>query len=124
MLRASGQMAGQAVDLAAVTETAAGDAGVEHGGRLLAFTDAASGEDDALLDRERRALCAVLPAEAFVDACALVAAFNVVDRIADATGIPPTRSARGPAPPARPRSPREASDRRRIRRVRGERHAP
>ena len=81
-------MAGETVDLAAVAETAAGDAGVEHGGRLLAFTDAAMGEDDALLDRERRALCAVLPAEAFVDACALVAAFNVVDRIADATGIP------------------------------------
>ena len=81
-------MAGETVDLAAVTETAAGDAGVEHGGRLLAFTDAAMGEDDALLDRERRALCAVLSAEAFVDACALVAAFNVVDRIADATGIP------------------------------------
>ncbi len=88
MLRASGQMAGQAVDLSAVTEKAAGDAGVPYGARLLAFTDAAMGEDDALLDRERRALCAVLPAEAFVDACALVAAFNVVDRIADATGIP------------------------------------
>ena len=88
MLRASGQMAGQAVDLTAVTEAAAGDAGVEHGGRLLAFTDAAMGEDDARLDRERRALWAVLSPEAFVDACALVAAFNVVDRIADATGIP------------------------------------
>src|SRR5438552_14693346 len=88
MLRASGQMVGETVDLAAVTETAAGDAGVEHGGRLLAFTDAAMGEDDALLDRERRALCAVLSPEAFIDACALVAAFNVVDRIANATGIP------------------------------------
>jgi len=30
----------------------------------------------------------VLSAEAFVDACAVVAAFNVVDRVADATGIP------------------------------------
>src|SRR5438046_9936476 len=88
MLRASGQVAGRVVELTAVTEKAAGDAGVQHGGRLLAFTDAAMGEDDALLDRERRALCAVLSPEAFVDACALVAAFNVVDRIADATGIP------------------------------------
>jgi len=81
-------MVGQAVDLSAVTETAAGDAGVEYGARLLAFTDGAMGEDDALLDRERRALRAVLSPDAFVDACALVAAFNVVDRIADATGIP------------------------------------
>src|SRR5438128_10281007 len=88
MLRASGQVAGQAVDLSAVTETATGDAGVPHGARLLAFTDAALGEDDALLEGERRALHAVLSPEAFVDACALVAAFNVVDRIADATGIP------------------------------------
>ena len=81
-------MVGQAVDLSAVTETAAGDAGVEYGARLLAFTEGAMGEDDALLDRERRALRAVLSPDAFVDACALVAAFNVVDRIADATGIP------------------------------------
>jgi hypothetical protein len=88
MLRASGQVAGQAVELSAVTGKAEGDAGVEHGARLLAFTDAAMGTDDALLDRERRALLAVLSPEAFVDACALVAAFNVVDRIADATGIP------------------------------------
>ena len=88
MLRASGQVAGQVVELTAVTEKAAGDAGVQHGARLLAFTDAAMGADDALLDRERRALGAVLSPEAFVDACALVAAFNVVDRIADATGIP------------------------------------
>src|SRR5215470_5351275 len=88
MLRASGQMAGQAVDLSAVTQTDAGDAGVEHGGRLLAFTDATMGEDDTSLDRARLALRAVLSPEAFVDACALVAAFYVVDRSADATGIP------------------------------------
>jgi hypothetical protein len=88
MLRASGQLVGEAVDLSAVTERTAGDAGVPHGARLLAFTDAAMGEDDGLLERERRALRAVLSPEAFVDACALVAAFNVVDRIADATGIP------------------------------------
>ena len=81
-------MAGQAVDLTAVTEKPAGDAGVRHGARLLAFTDAVLGEDEELLARERRALGAVLSSEAFVDACALVAAFNVVDRIADATGIP------------------------------------
>ena len=81
-------MAGQAVELAAVTEKAGGDAGVPHGARLLAFTDAVMGADEALLVRERQALSAVLSPEAFIDACGLVAAFNVVDRIADATGIP------------------------------------
>jgi hypothetical protein len=46
------------------------------------------GTDDEALGRERLALRAVLSPEAFVDACAVIGAFNVVDRIADATGIP------------------------------------
>jgi hypothetical protein len=46
------------------------------------------GDDDARLTRAREALRAVLSPEAFVDACGVIAAFNVVDRIADATGIP------------------------------------
>ena len=66
----------------------AGDAGVEHGARLVAFTEAVMGRDDAALTRERSALRALLSPEAFVDAAAVIGAFNVVDRIADATGIP------------------------------------
>jgi hypothetical protein len=66
----------------------AGDAGVEHGARLVAFTEAVMGDDEAALTRERKALRAVLSPEAFVDAAAVIGAFNVVDRIADATGIP------------------------------------
>jgi len=46
------------------------------------------GDDDELLARERASLRAVLSPECFVDVAATVAAFNVVDRIADATGIP------------------------------------
>jgi hypothetical protein len=65
-----------------------GDGGVEHGARLLAFTDGVLGGDDQALVRARQALLSVLSGEAFVDACAVVAAFNVVDRVADATGIP------------------------------------
>jgi len=65
-----------------------GDAGVEHGARLVAFTDAVMGDEDEVLARERQVLRTVLPPEAFVDACAVIAAFNVVNRIADATGIP------------------------------------
>lgn len=68
--------------------TGGSDAGVEHGARLLAFTDAVIHDDDEALQRERSALRAVLSPEAFVDACAVIGAFNVVDRIADATGIP------------------------------------
>jgi hypothetical protein len=55
---------------------------------LIAFTEAVHGDDDEALGRARDALRAVLSPAAFVDVCALIGAFNVVDRIADATGIP------------------------------------
>jgi hypothetical protein len=44
--------------------------------------------DDDALRRERSALREVLSDAAFVDTCATIGSFNVVDRIADATGIP------------------------------------
>ena len=81
-------MSGEVVDLRAITGGVGGDAGVAHGARLIAFTNAVMGDDDEVLVRERRALRSVLAPEAFVDTCAVIAAFNVVDRIADATGIP------------------------------------
>ena len=81
-------MTGTVVDLAAVNGGVASDAGVEHGARLLAFTEAVMGDDDAALARERAAVRAVLSPERFVDVAAIIGAFNVVDRIADATGIP------------------------------------
>ena len=64
------------------------DGGVAHGARLVAFTDAAMGGDEGALRAERGALRRVLCGAAFVDTCATIGAFNVVDRIADATGIP------------------------------------
>ncbi len=68
---------------------AAGDAsGVAHGGELLAFTEAVMGSDDAELARRRAALRDVVSPESFVEVAAVIAAFNVVDRVADATGIP------------------------------------
>ena len=81
-------MHGAQVELSAVNAPTGRDRGVAHGARLLAFTDAVMGADDGALARARRALRAVLSGEAFVDTCAVVGAFNVVDRIADATGIP------------------------------------
>ncbi|TMA52403.1 MAG: hypothetical protein E6J76_07365 [Deltaproteobacteria bacterium] len=59
-----------------------------HGARLIAFTNAVLGSDDGAIARERTALRAELSPDAFVDVCALIAAFSVVDRVADATGIP------------------------------------
>ena len=80
-------MSGAAVDLSAVNGERAAS-GVVHGERLLAFTEAVMSGGHAEMARERAALRAVLSPEAFVDAVATIAAFNVVDRIADATGIP------------------------------------
>src|SRR3954453_10705489 len=88
MLRASSQMTGSDVDLAAVNGAGAVGAGVTHGERLLAFTEAVMADDEDRLARERDALRAVLSDECFVDTAAIIAAFNVVDRVADATGIP------------------------------------
>lgn len=88
MLRVSSLVSGTAIDLAAVNGGVQSDAGIAHGARLLAFTEAVMQGDDAAVQRERTALRAVLSPEAFVDTAAVIAAFNVVDRIADATGIP------------------------------------
>ena len=76
------------MDLRAVIGAVGSDAGVAHGARLLAFADAVMSDDALRLGRERTALRAVLSPAEFVDTCAVIAAFNVVDRIADATGIP------------------------------------
>jgi len=88
LLRASGQTIGTAVDMKAVNGDVGADGGVTHAAELVAFTEAVMQGDDAALAEARSALRGVLSPGAFVDACAVVAAFNVVDRIADATGIP------------------------------------
>ena len=76
-------------DLSGVNQGAeTGDGGIPHGQRLLAFTDAVMRGSDEDVERERAALRAVLTDAEYVDAVATIGAFNVVDRIADSTGIP------------------------------------
>jgi alkylhydroperoxidase family enzyme len=86
----SGSTQGTDVDLSTVNGASADVAasGVKQAAELLAFTEAAMRADGEGLVAARTALQAVLTPEAYVDACAIVGAFNVVDRIADATGIP------------------------------------
>ncbi len=80
---------GREIDLKGVNEgEGAGDGGIPHGDRLLAFTDAVMRGSDADIDRERAALRAVVSDAEYIDAVATIGAFNVVDRIADSTGIP------------------------------------
>jgi alkylhydroperoxidase family enzyme len=76
------------VDLAVVNGGHAGGGGVRHGDRLIAFAEAVMRGDDQALAAERAALRAVVTPEQFVEVAALIGAFNVVDRIADSTGIP------------------------------------
>ena len=67
---------------------AAGDSGIPQGGLLVEFAEAVLGSDDQHLARVRLKLTETLGTDALVDAAAVVANFNAIDRIADATGIP------------------------------------
>jgi hypothetical protein len=90
LLRASGEVAGRAVDPQAVVagESAAGSSGVAHAQELCAFTDALVGDDDAALAAARARLAQAIGPAALVDAAAVAANFERMVRIADATGIP------------------------------------
>ncbi len=54
----------------------------------MAFAEAVLGDDDAKLQPARDDLVQAAGPEAFVDAAAVVALFNAIDRVADATGTP------------------------------------
>ena len=86
LLRESGEHYGETYTLDGVTGD--GDGGVPHGRQLLDFAQAAIGGTETQLRRAREALIAAVGEEGFVDAAGVVASFNAVVRIADATGIP------------------------------------
>lgn len=65
-----------------------GDGGVAHGQSLVAFVEAVMGDDDGVLANRREQLAEEIGSEGLVDAIAVIAMFNYVDRVADATGIP------------------------------------
>jgi hypothetical protein len=62
--------------------------GVPAADLLLALADAALTHDEARIAPARDALRRALGAEAMHDAAAVIAGFNGITRIADATGIP------------------------------------
>lgn len=88
LLRVSGELSGESYDLSAITEKGSDGGGVPHGATLLGFTDAVMGEDEAVLDRARQEVIDKLGPEQLVDSAGVVATFNMMNRIADATGIP------------------------------------
>ena len=92
LLRASSEVSGGggAVDLAAINEgeSAAAGNGIAHAEALVALADAQVGDDDAALAAARARLLAEVGPEALVDSVAVVANFERMVRIADATGTP------------------------------------
>jgi len=85
LLRGSGEVSGDAIDVQAATSDEA--SGVQHGPVLTSFAAAVfEGADD--LDQRRAAVLDALGRAGLVDACGVIANFNMMVRIADATGIP------------------------------------
>jgi len=63
-------------------------AGIDGGDTLLAFVDAAKGQDADELARARNAVAEKFGPEALVDAACVIGNFERMNRIADGTGIP------------------------------------
>jgi hypothetical protein len=85
-LRASGKATDRDYRLEGVMEGS--EVGVDHTADLLAFADAAVGGPADALAAARARLAAALGAPAMIDAAAVIAVFDGITRIADATGIP------------------------------------
>jgi hypothetical protein len=89
LLRAGSQSPDDALGAA----TGSATPGIAHGAELSALVEAVvaslpRGSDREPLERARAALRAALGDEGFVDACAVLAQFSMLDRIADGVGIP------------------------------------
>lgn len=87
MLRESSKTKGENYDLTLLTGTG-GDGNIPHGALLVQFAEAVLGNDDQRLATIQSEVRAKLGDAALVDAAAIAATFNAIDRVADATGIP------------------------------------
>jgi hypothetical protein len=87
LLRESSTAKGEQYDLTLLTG-GAGDGGLPHGRLLVRFADAVLGGDNGPLAKIRSEIRTTMGDAALVDAAAIAATFNAIDRIADSTGIP------------------------------------
>ena len=85
MLSWSSNEAGDSVDLTAVTG-GRDDVGIDHDATLLRFATACGERDDVELVAARRALIDDTDQAFMVDAAAVAANFEMMTRLADATG--------------------------------------
>ncbi|MGI9331953.1 MAG: hypothetical protein ACR2RL_02240 [Gammaproteobacteria bacterium] len=86
MLRASGEIEGEAVDVGALIGEA--ESHVPHGAVLLELAEAMVEGDESRLNEARQAVFEAQGPEAMVDAVGVAANFERMVRIADSTGIP------------------------------------
>jgi hypothetical protein len=89
MLRASSDATGSNYKADAIAEGKdAGDGNIPHGALLVAFAEAAFGDDETALRNLRSQIRSELGNEQLVDSCGVIANFQRMVRIADGTGIP------------------------------------
>ena len=86
MLRASIEYTGADYNLDGVIGD--GDGGIPDGKLLIEFAEAAIEGDNTRLSTARANILKTLGPEALVDAAGIIATFNAIDRVADATGTP------------------------------------
>jgi len=86
LLRASSKAKGESFDLSLIVGKP-GDGNIPHGALLVAFAEAVLGIDNERLADTQSRIRAAMGDAALVDAAAIVATFNAIDRVADATGI-------------------------------------
>ena len=87
MLRESSTAKGEKYELGLLMG-GEGDGNIPHGRLLVEFANAVLGDDDEMLLKIRSEIRTKLGDAAFVDAAAIAATFNAIDRVADSTGIP------------------------------------
>ena len=80
-------MRGVEIDLSAVNDGSR-ESGVAYGTELLTYTDAVMARETAGIAKARETIDRELGPDGVVDTAAVIAMFNVFDRVADATGIP------------------------------------
>ncbi len=79
---------GDTVDIAAVQGSEHGDGSVPAGTELLHFTEASATGDDSALAQARSQLVDAIGQAAMIDTAGIISAFQMMNRIANATGTP------------------------------------
>ena len=88
MLRESSNRTGNSFDLNAIVDHEAGSGGVPSGDLLIELVESVLLGEASDVAAARKKVLGALGGAALVDACATVASFNAVVKIADGSGIP------------------------------------